>query len=159
MSLLTVGIGDWAVSSNPQDTIKTFALGSCVAVIIYDTHLHLAGMIHVALPDSGIDAEMARTKPGKFADRGLPMMIEEMKALGATRNHIWVKLAGGASMMDPSAFFDIGKRNVLAIKRVLWKSTLGPVAEDIGGDSSRTVTMSVVDGTVMLSSGNRSWEL
>lgn len=159
MSLLTVGIGDWAVSQDPLDTIKTFALGSCVAVLIYDTHLHMAGMIHIALPDSTIDAEMARTRPGKFADRGLPLMIEEMKALGATRNHIWVKLAGGASMMDPSSFFDIGKRNVLAIKRVLWKSTLGPVAEDIGGDSSRTVTMTVQDGAVTLSSGNRNWAL
>lgn len=159
MSLLTVGIGEWAVSKDPQALIKTYALGSCVAVMIYDTSIHLAGLIHIALPDSGIDKDLAQSKPGKFADLGLPLMIEEMKALGATRNHIWVKLAGGASMMDPQAFFDIGKRNVLAVKRVLWKSTLGPVAEDIGGDSSRTVTMAVLGGEVSLSSGNRSWVL
>ncbi len=159
MSLLTVGIGEWIVSRDPADEIKTFALGSCVAVMIYDTRLKIGGMIHVALPESSINEDLARAEPGRFADRGLPIMIEEMKALGATRQHVWVKLAGGASIMDAEGLFDIGKRNVLAVKRILWRSTLGPLAEDVGGECSRTVTMSVADGGVTVSSGNRSWKL
>jgi chemotaxis protein CheD len=159
MSTITVGIGEWAVSRDGSDLIKTFALGSCVAVMIYDTSLHLAGLIHVALPDSKIDQGLAAKQPGKFADTGLPLMIEEMKALGARRANIWVKLAGGASMMDPEAYFDIGKRNILAVKRVLWKSTLGPLAEDTGGDTSRTVTMEVGTGLVTLNSAGRTWAL
>ncbi len=73
-------------------------------------------------------------------------MIEEMKRLGAIRGHVWVKLAGGASVMDPGGFFDIGKRNILAAKRILWGSSLGPVAEDTGGSLSRTVSLAVADG-------------
>jgi chemotaxis protein CheD len=159
MSTVNIGIGEWAVSKDPADLLKTYALGSCVAVIIYDKQLKIAGMIHVALPDSSVDAERARKLPGYFADTGLPVMIEEMKKLGAVRNSVWVKLVGGASMMDPGGFFDIGKRNVLAAKRILWGSSLGPVAEDTGGVLSRTVAIAVATGETTLSSGQKLWTI
>ncbi|GAB1483918.1 hypothetical protein MASR2M78_27350 [Treponema sp.] len=57
MGVLNVGIGEWAVSKSIDDVIKTYALGSCVAVIIYDAKAKVGGLIHVALPDSSIDAE------------------------------------------------------------------------------------------------------
>ncbi|GAB1483919.1 hypothetical protein MASR2M78_27360 [Treponema sp.] len=82
-----------------------------------------------------------------------------MKALGASRSGVWVKLAGGASVMDSGGFFDIGKRNILAVKRILWKSSLGPLAEDTGGSSSRTVIFSIADGIVKLNSGPKSWTI
>lgn len=159
MSVLTVGIGEWAVSSNQEDTIKTYALGSCLAVIIFDSKLGIAGMIHIALPDSTIDPEKAALKPGYFADTGLPLMIEEMKKKGALRAHIHVKLAGGASIMDDKGIFDIGKRNILAAKKILWKSSLGAIAEDTGGNSSRTVTVKVADAETTISSGSKQWQI
>jgi chemotaxis protein CheD len=159
MSVRTVGIGEWVVSSEASDIIKTYALGSCVAVLIYDAKLAIAGMIHIALPDSKVDAERARSLPGYFADTGLPLMIEEMKRRGAVRGHVWVKLAGGASVMDPGGFFDIGKRNILAAKRILWGSSLGPLAEDTGGELSRTVSLSVADGETTISSGQKTWTI
>lgn len=159
MSVLTVGIGEWAVSSDPEDIIKTYALGSCLAVIIFDSKLGIAGLIHIALPDSIIDPAKAALKPGYFADTGLPLMIEEMKKKGAVRAHIQVKLAGGASIMDDKGIFDIGKRNILAAKRILWKSSLGAVAEDTGGDSSRTVTVKVANAETTISSGSKQWQI
>jgi chemotaxis protein CheD len=159
MNTLTVGIGDWAVSTNPEDTIKTYALGSCIAVIILDVKIGMAGMIHIALPDSTIDPDKAKNLPGYFADTGLPLMIEEMKRLGAVRAHVRVKIAGGAAVMDDKGIFDIGKRNLLAAKRILWKSSLGAIAEDTGGDISRTVTVRVSDGETVISSGNKQWQI
>lgn len=159
MATKTVGIGEWAVSSDPDDEIKTYALGSCLAVIIFDANVRVAGLIHIALPDSSIDQERAKRNPGYFADTGLPLMIEEMKKHGAVRQHVRVKLAGGASVMDDKGIFDIGKRNILAAKRILWKSSLGAVAEDTGGDISRTVTVRVSDGYAFVSSGQKKWEL
>lgn len=159
MSLRTIGIGEWAVSTEAADVLKTYALGSCVAVLIYDSSLSIAGMIHIALPDSKVDGQKALTLPGYFADTGLPLMIEEMKKLGAIRGHVWVKIAGGASVMDPGGFFDIGKRNILAAKRILWGSSLGPVAEDTGGSLSRTVSLAVADGETTISSGQKTWTI
>jgi chemotaxis protein CheD len=159
MATMTLGVGDWGVSDTPTDSIKTYALGSCVAVMIFDVSKQIAGMVHIALPDSAVDPEKARRQPGYFADVGVSVMIEEMKRLGATRQHVWVKLAGGATTMDPNGIFDIGKRNVLAIKRALWRSSLGPIAEDTGGTTSRTVTMEVANGNIQLSAGSRQWLL
>lgn len=159
MNTLTVGIGDWAVSTNPEETIKTYALGSCIAVIILDVKIGMAGMIHIALPDSTIDPDKAKNLPGYFADTGLPLMIEEMKRLGAVRAHVRVKIAGGAAVMDDKGIFDIGKRNLLAAKRILWKSSLGAIAEDTGGDISRTVTVRVSDGETVISSGTKQWQI
>jgi len=159
VGLVNIGIGEWAVSGDSGDTLKTYALGSCVAVLIYDARLRIAGMIHIALPDSSVDAEKARATPGYFADTGLPAMIEEMKGKGVIRAHVWIKLAGGASVMDPGGLFDIGKRNILASKRILWGSSLGPVAEDTGGGMSRTVSIAVSDGETTISSGQRKWTI
>lgn len=159
MSIINIGIGEWAVSTNKDDTLKTYALGSCIAVLIYDKNISMAGMIHIALPDSGIDPGKSLVQPGYFADTGLPRMIEEMKKRGAIRNHLWLKLAGGASVMDPSNLFDIGKRNILAVKRIMWKSSLGPIAEDTGGVISRTVSMKVFDGETTIHSANKQWLL
>ncbi len=155
MTLHTIGIGEWKVSSDPADILKTYALGSCVAVIIYDKLLRVGGMIHVALPEAGINREKAMTHPGYFADVGLPLMIEEMKAKGVQRHNLWVKLAGGSQTMDPEGLFDIGKRNLLAVKKILWKSMLGPVAEEVGGNISRTVSLNIETGEVEISTGNQ----
>ena len=159
MGVVNIGIGEWAVSNDAADTLKTYALGSCVAVLIYDKRLMIAGMIHIALPDSTVDLQRARSLPGYFADTGLPVMIEEMKKRGAVRGNVWVKLAGGASVMDPGGFFDIGKRNILAAKRILWGSSLGPVAEDTGGNMSRTVSIVISSGETTISSGQKQWTI
>ena len=159
MSVHTVGIGEWVVCSKTEDHIKTYALGSCLAVIIFDTKIGIAGMIHIALPDSTIDSVKAKTSPGYFADTGLPLMIEEMKKRGSVRANIHVKIVGGASIMDDKGIFDIGKRNLLAVKRILWKSSLGAVGEDTGGEISRTVTVKVGNAETTISSGAKEWNI
>ncbi len=147
------------VCAEGDDSIKTFALGSCIAVIMYDVKLRLGGMLHFALPDSSIDADKGRARPGYFADLGIPLMIEDMKKLGAVRQNVRIKLVGGAAVMDDKGIFDIGKRNLLAAKRILWKSSLGAIAEDTGGDISRTVTLAVGTGDTTITSGDRQWEI
>lgn len=159
MAIHTVGIGEWIVASGPDDEIKTYALGSCLAVIITDVKIGLTGLIHIALPEASIDPDKAQKQPGYFADSGLTLMIEEMKTLGAIRANVRVKIAGGATVMDSKGIFDIGKRNLLAAKRILWKSSLGAIAEDTGGEISRTVSVRAQDGETVISSGNRQWQI
>jgi chemotaxis protein CheD len=86
---------------------------------------------------------MAQKKPFHFADTGLPKLVDEMMKLGASRRRpTWrVKIAGGAATLTSSGSFDIGKRNQLAIKKVLWKLGMAPIAEHVGGTLARTLTM------------------
>jgi len=160
--LVIVGIGDMAVSKEPGAIIKTLALGSCVALVMYDPVAHCAGMAHVALPDSTVADAKAKIKPGYFADTAVPALLKAMMAEGALPPaKKWIiKLAGGANVMDPNNTFCIGKRNVLALRKALWALGLGPRAEDVGGNFSRTVSLETDSGKMRLSSpGRADWEI
>ena len=150
MNQINVGIGEFAVSNNSSDVIKTFALGSCVAVIAYDKICKVAGLLHVALPESKINLNKSKQLPGYFADTGLPILMTEMKKKGANLRKIWIKLIGGANVIKGNFSFDIGKRNSLAIKKILWRYSLGIIKEEIGGKISRTVDIDVKTGRVSI---------
>ncbi len=161
MGTIYVGVGEFAASKSPSDVVKTLALGSCVGVVMLDPKNRSVGLLHVALPDSSISKKRVVERPGMFADTGIPKLITEMKKLGYSGNgSLIVKLAGGASIMDPNHTFNIGKRNILAVRKMLWKYKLGAIAEDLGDNISRTVTINVGNGKVILSSpGRGEWQL
>ena len=48
--------------------------------------------------------------------------------------------------------FDIGKRNCLAIRKLLWKCGMFLNAEEVGGVSPRNLYLSISDGTVIMKS-------
>ena len=85
MKQITVGVGELKISNNSKDLLKTFALGSCVAVIIYDIKKKIAGLIHIALPDSSCNGNKAKELPTYFADTGLQIFLDKMGKKGATR--------------------------------------------------------------------------
>lgn len=157
MSVVTLGIGEFGAVKNPGDVIKTHALGSCVAIIILDPTTRTVGMVHVALPESKVHPARAQKLPGYFADTAVPALLEKMRSMGAAGNvkKLVVKLTGGANVMDRNNTFNIGKRNALAIKKALWQQRMGAVAEEVGGTISRTVTVAVDDGKVVVTSPGR----
>lgn len=161
-TILVLGVGDLGASKNPPELIKTYALGSCVAVILIHPKARVVGMVHVALPESSINPAKAQHKPGYFADTGVPGLIREMMALGCPGGpkQMIAKIAGGAKISDPQNVFNIGNRNILAVKKILWKYGVSPRSEDVGGSISRTVTLSAKNGKVLLSSpGKEDWRL
>ncbi len=162
-NIKVVGVGGLAASNQADDIIKTFALGSCVAVIMLHPGARAVGMVHIALPDSAVARGNIGDRPGYFADTGIPALLKQMAALnwGVNDNRgMIVKLVGGAKVMDPNNVFTIGKRNILAVKKVLWSLGMGPRAEDVGGAISRTVTVPVATGQVHISSpGKEDWRI
>jgi len=156
MGQTNVGIGELAVTNSQDETIKTFGLGSCVAMIVLDPKVRAVGLIHIALPDSTINPEKAQMQPGYFADTGIPQLFAKMTRLGShpKGQGLIVKLVGGAQVMDPNERFNIGKRNVLTIKKILWSYGLAVVAEEVGGNVSRTVEVDGKTGRVTISQGS-----
>ena len=145
-----IGVGEIAASKNPDHVLVT-SLGSCVAVIILAPEIRAAGMVHVALPSSSINVEQSKVKPGYYADTGIPRLLAEMDKLhGGKRSRLLVKLVGGANIMDPNSTFNIGKRNVLAIKKILWENRMGVLVEDLEENISRNVRVSVDTGKVVV---------
>ncbi len=160
MEVVYVGVGEYATSKKPGDVVKTLALGSCVAVIALDPRTRVVGLLHVALPDSSINKKRALERPGMFADTGTEILLESMKKHGYDGSRLTIKLAGGASIMDPNNTFNIGKRNILSVKKALWRVKLGAISEHVGGNISRSVSVDVNSGKVMVSSpGRGEWPL
>lgn len=162
MKTTILGVGEFAATRQAGETLKTLALGSCVAVIVFNPVERIVGMDHVALPDASVNEERARLRPGYFADTGIPALLEAMQALAPSvplRRYV-VKLVGGANVMDNGHHFNIGKRNALAIKKILWQYGMGSIAEDLGGSISRTVKIDVDTGRVTVTSpGLEPWQV
>lgn len=159
--MILVGIGGIEATNRTGEIIKTMALGSCVGVIMSSKSTKTVAMAHVALPDSSINPQKVNEIPGYFADNAVPIMLQRLSKFGVNKtSDISVKLIGGSNIMDPAGTFNIGKRNVLAIRKLLWKYRLGATAEDVGGNYSRTVWVEVDTGKVFVSSPKiGKWEL
>lgn len=145
-----VGVGDLLVSGDPVDSIVTYSLGSCIGLCIYDPVAHVGGLLHYMLPDSKISPDKAATNPYMFADTGIPTLFRQAYALGAVKGRITVRAAGGAQILDAAGLFNIGKRNILEMRKILWQNgvMLGP--SELGGSVNRTVTLEVSTGEIAL---------
>ena len=151
---LIVSVSDAKVSNNPNDVLVTYSLGSCIGVCLYDGSAGVGGMLHYQLPDSKQDPDRAKDIPYMFADTGMKSLVDQLVTMGGKKNRIKVKIAGGAAMETGPKGFDIGKRNHLALRKILWKNGMFIDSEDVGGSSPRNMFMNIATGAVTIRSGS-----
>lgn len=145
MATILVGIADLRVSKNP-DIISTLGLGSCVGVTLFDPQLKLGGLVHILLPVGNGDAAANKAK---YADSGIPELIRQLLVMGASRQRLQAKIAGGANMFAGSQkqnVFQIGLRNAETCRAVLQQEQVRLVAEDTGGTYGRTISLNTENG-------------
>ena len=151
---LVVGIGEFAIATRADQSIVTHALGSCIAVCLFDPVAGVAAMLHFLLPESSINPERARTQPGSFADTGIPLLFQTAYQYGLEKKRTIVKLAGGAEVSESgNAALQIGRRNALAAKNLMWRNGVLIKNHDVGGNVARTVHLSARDGRVQIFNG------
>lgn len=146
----TVGIAEVRFSTAPDDEIVTHALGSCLGIVVYDPVAMVGGMLHVMLPLSTIDPSKARANPAMFVDTGVPKLFMESYKLGAKKERLVVSVAGGAAVgaSERGDFFEIGKRNMIMLRKLLWKNGVILKASDVAGSVSRQMRLFMGDGRV-----------
>jgi len=150
MSDVVVGISDLRVSNVRMDCLVTYALGSCIAVAVYDPLVKVGGLLHYMLPESTLDSEKAREHPGMFADTGIPLLFKSCYKLGAEKKRMIIKVAGGARIMDDMNYFRIGQKNLTALRRIFWKNNVLIDAEDTGENFNRTVRLEIATGKFLI---------
>ncbi len=151
MSKLIVGIADMKMSQNAGELI-TYALGSCIGICLFDPAVKVCALIHIMLP---LNMEPQRTSTFKYADTAIPQTLKEMEQKGASRMRITAKIAGGASMfaVDPkNPMSNIGKRNIDSVTMCLRRDRIKILAQDVGGEKARTMSVDVATGGVLLKS-------
>jgi chemotaxis protein CheD len=159
VNLVTVDIADFRVSSDPEAVLVTYALGSCIGVMVHDPIRMAAGMIHYMLPLSDTSPEKAKLRPAMFADLGIPLLFHGLYALGCDKKNLIVKVAGGGTIHDESGRFAIGQRNYTVLRKMFWKTGVVITAEDVGGAKSRTVRLAVNSGRCTVTSSGEEVEL
>ena len=150
IEIIKVGMADLNSARHPC-MITTLGLGSCVGVALYDSVTKIVGLAHVMLPCS----EQAKNNNNiaKFADTAILKLVEDMVKLGAKRERIVAKLAGGAQMFvfsQGSDLMRIGFRNTVACKEKLHELKIPVVSEDTGGNYGRTIELNSSDGGLMI---------
>ena len=157
-SMIIVGMADLNVTKSPG-ALTTLGLGSCVGIALYDASTKVAGLAHIMLPDSTQIQNNANV--AKFADTAMNKLVQEMQRIGARREQIKAKIAGGAQMFafnSTNESMRIGDRNVDATLKLLQQYRIPLLARETGADFGRTVELYAEDGRFVIKTighGNR----
>jgi len=145
---IKIRMAEYGVVEAPGRLV-TIGLGSCVGITLYDPRSRVGGMIHVMLPEN-----KKGLKPAKYADTGLPLLVDELEDEGAKRSRLVAKIAGGAAMFSISdnSSLNVGERNVEKVRQILNDMDVEIAGEDVGEDYGRTMKFSAEDGEVVVSS-------
>ena len=150
----TVGVADLKISADSMDVLITYALGSCLGITVYDKKLKRAGLLHCMMPESSIDKDKAAENPFLYVDSGMKFMLNDFYRSGSRKHDLIIRVAGGASsrLNENQDFFQIGRRNFTSLRKYLWEEGLLLKSYDVGGYSSRTITIEVEKGKMVVKS-------
>ncbi len=146
MRARVVGAGEWAVDSGDA-VLAVDALGSCVAVALYDPERRVGGLIHILLPSPSLARD--HSNPARFAETGIPLLLSEVMTAGAQRGSLTARLVGGASMFGrPGGPAAMGDRNVAAARQALARTYIPVVAQEVLGYHGRSASFHLQDGRI-----------
>lgn len=139
-----------------QDQIVALALGSAVAVCLYDETAKVGGITHTLFSCSN---RRAMTDEGDLCctESALDTLLAKLESMGYNRELGWAKIVGGAQIFSFSAANgeDIGKNNVAAARKWLREKSIQIESEDTGDNFGRTVRFFLTDGTVEVETVNQ----
>lgn len=148
--MIKVGMADLNVCKS-ADILTTLGLGSCIGIVLYDPVSKVSGLAHIMLPDS--TKIKNNSNKAKFADTAIDQVIKDMVKLGANKNRLVAKLAGGAQMFAFNSSNDlmrIGERNTIASRNKLRQLGIKVLAEDTGKNYGRTIEFYSETGDLLI---------
>jgi chemotaxis protein CheD len=117
-----------------KPTVISTVTGSSVVVCIHDRKLKIGGVNHFLYPK----AEKREEATALFGNAATLNLIRMMIDNGSKTKHLEAQIMGGAHNPETSPT-DMGRRNVMAARRVLMKRGIRIVSEDVGGNKGRKI--------------------
>ena len=152
-TILTVDVGCMTVTDDRSAVLQTQAIGSGIAVALYDPENGVGGMLHFLLPDGSVDEARRISQPALFADSGFEFLLQQMKTRGAHPEDLKCYLVGGA---DPiylgitEPILSLGHRNAAVARELIEKANLSLTAMRTGGSRARRAVLEIATGTVRI---------
>ncbi len=143
-----VDTGEIRVSSKPV-ILRAAALGSCVAVAIYDRYKKIGGLAHIMLPGRSLKGKNGGKT--KYAEDAIDVLFDTAKRLGIKINDLEVSLVGGANVLREG---DIPELVVKSVLDYLKKLNVKWEREKTGGTQRRSVFLDIAAGKIFYSEGD-----
>lgn len=149
-----VGLGEMVLSDCASDVLCAPNLGSCLGIAVYDPAVRVGALIHCVLPTSAGHEAKAQSQPYMFVDTGVVLMLNQVLARGAQKKNLVVAVAGGSNIADANNVFEIGKKNYTIFRKIMWKNAMLIKREHVGESISRTVSLEIESGRVLMKTCN-----
>jgi chemotaxis protein CheD len=146
---IKIEMGEGVVARAPS-VISVVGLGSCVALILYDTKRRIGGIAHIMFPNS--DNGDVSCTPFQCADTAIRDLLEDLRNQGAHLQDIVAKMAGGSRMFP---FYNgvkqsVGEDNIESIVSLLKREGIPLTGKDVGGNYGRSVEFHLNSGRLMV---------
>lgn len=148
---ISLGLGEQAISRNPEDILVAYGLGSCLGISMIDPLTRVSGLLHAVLPSAVNGFDRPDTTSHKYVDSGIEDLLAAVVKEGANKKRLIVRLTGGANMLiSPglASSFNIGTRNIEKARITLQRLNMTIASEEVGGHTGRTVRVYVADSRV-----------
>ena len=147
-----LSIGDWYFSDKKEDNSVILGLGSCIALILYDSEKHLGVMAHLMLPRRP-NTEFKDALDLRYIEDAVPFLLDIMRLHDAKK--IEAKVIGGATLFKELLAKDrdsIGMRNVKSVIKELEKQNIPISKSAIDREHGRTVIFNHYTGKIEIRS-------
>lgn len=129
--------GEFAVGKDIESIAFKTLLGSCVAIMFYDSVQKIKGMNHFLLPTTN-----SNNDDMKYGLYSVEAMLNEMYKLGCSKQNMSAKISGGADIMQLNvSSVSIGQRNVEFAKDFCKSEGFKLVSEHTRGVHGRLILL------------------
>jgi len=129
--------GEFAVGRDADNIAFKTLLGSCVAIMFYDTVQQIKGMNHFLLPTTN-----STNDDMKYGLYSVEAMLNEMYKLGCNKQNMTAKISGGADIIQINVSnISIGHRNVEFAKDFCKSEGFKLISEHTRGEHGRLILL------------------
>ncbi|MBW1975989.1 MAG: HDOD domain-containing protein [Deltaproteobacteria bacterium] len=128
-----------------QPLVLEAYLGTCVGLSIVDRKNKVGGLYHILLPESLTPTE-SDFQPCVYATTGLPIFLEELIKIGASKSNMRASIAGGAltaPLTEEDFVFNIGGQNLEVVEDFLRTEKIPIEASETGGFFTCTMSLNL----------------
>jgi len=150
-NIIDVATGEVKVGRNNKILVSN-AIGSCVAVILYDNKNKSGAIAHVMLPGKAPD-KTDRHDEMKYAYNAINEILRRMTKSGPTGSIFKGFIIGGGNVLRDKND-TICKDNIKSVTEILNTNKINILAKAIGGTERRSVSLDISSGVIRYSEGD-----
>ncbi len=152
--IIDVQTGEVKAASGDIQLVSN-AVGSCIAVALYDPQARVGGIAHVMLPGraASSDGRHHGTDSLRYASNAIEELLRQIEQAGGVKNRLRVCAAGGANVLERPDD-TICEANIASVRATIAHLGLRLCAESLGGTKRRRVRLELGTGKLYCAEGD-----